>query len=101
MFGLVDGGAVLGMSVAALYFAIQQLENHVFHPLVVKKVVGVPAIIVIIALLVGASLAGFLGLILAVPLAAGLMEFVSDIESHKISGGKDTFTEAIAKHGLD
>ncbi len=91
LIGVTSGGVKLGLFVAILYLIIQQLENHVFHPIVVKKVVGVPAIIVIISLLVGATLAGFLGIILAVPLAAGLMEFVNDIESYKGSDRDSLF----------
>jgi predicted PurR-regulated permease PerM len=100
LVGFVDGGVELGLLVALLYFVIQQLENHVFHPIVVKKVVGVPAIIVIISLLIGAQLAGFLGLILAVPMAAGLMEFVSDLESFKSSDHKSIF-ELVSLKSLD
>jgi predicted PurR-regulated permease PerM len=47
-------------------------------------VVGVPPILVIIALLIGLNLAGFMGVILSVPLAAALMEFVNDIEKKKL-----------------
>lgn len=89
LIGFIQGDIKLGLAVAALYLVIQQLENHIFHPIVVKKVVGVPAIIVIIAMLIGAQLAGFLGIILAVPLAAGLMELVSDIEKFKSNGLSD------------
>lgn len=83
--GFIDGGLHLGLIVAAVYFVIQQLENHVFHPIVVKKVVGVPALVVIIAIVVGGQLGGFLGIILAVPLAAGLLELLDDLEQVKIS----------------
>jgi len=51
--------------------------------LVVRKIVGVPPLVVIIALLVGAQLAGFLGIILSVPFAAALMEYVADVEKRK------------------
>ena len=44
---------------------------------------GVSPIIVILALVIGAKLAGFLGAILAVPIAAALMELVEDIEKEK------------------
>ena len=83
LIGFIAGGIEMGFLVAALYFVIQQLENHVFHPVVVRKVVGVPAIVVIISLLIGGQLAGFLGLLLAVPIAAGLMEFINDLEKYK------------------
>lgn len=79
----VDGGLTLGLMVAGLYIIIQQFENHLIYPLVVTKVVGVPPLLVIIALIVGAQFAGFLGLILAVPIAAIVQEFVKDVQKEK------------------
>lgn len=73
----------LGFLVIGFYIIIQQFENHLIYPLVVTKMVGVPPLLVILALLVGAKLAGFLGLILAVPLATVLMELLSDFERTK------------------
>lgn len=81
----VDGGVSLGLLVLGLYVIIHQFENHLFYPLVVKKIVGISPIIVILALVVGAKLAGFIGAILAVPLSAALMEYVSDIEKDKVN----------------
>jgi len=84
MIAFVDGGVTLGFLVIALYIIIQQFENHLIYPLVVTKVVGVPPLIVILALIIGAKLAGFLGILLAVPIAAALQEFVKDLESSKV-----------------
>jgi len=81
--GFVDGGVTVGLLVIGLYIIIQQFENHLIYPLVVTKVVGVPPLLVILALLVGAKLAGFLGIILSVPFAAVLQELVSDIQKEK------------------
>ncbi|MBU4480322.1 AI-2E family transporter [Patescibacteria group bacterium] len=81
--GFVDGGATLGFLVTGFYIIIQQFENHLIYPLVVKKVVGVPPLLVILALIIGAKLAGFLGILLSVPVAAALMEYVHDIEAEK------------------
>lgn len=80
LIGFVDGGVTLAAIVAGIYIIIQQFENHLIYPLVVNKVVGVPALVVILALIVGGQLAGFLGIILAAPMAAVLMEFTNDIE---------------------
>lgn len=82
-FGMTDGGVTAGVMVALLYVIIQQFENHLIYPLVVRKVVGVPPILVIIALIVGVKIAGFLGIILAVPVAAALMEFANDVQKEK------------------
>jgi predicted PurR-regulated permease PerM len=81
----VDGGPSLGFLVIGLYLIIQQFENHLIHPLVVSKVVGVPPILIILSLLVGGHLAGFLGIILAVPLAAVLQELVAEISRERAS----------------
>lgn len=55
---LVTGGATLGVVVAGFYLIVQQFENHLLYPLVVEKVVGVPPLLVILALIVGAQVAG-------------------------------------------
>jgi len=82
-FSFVDGGTTSALLVAGVYVIIQQLENNLFHPLVVKKIVGIPALVAILALIIGASLAGFLGVLIAVPVAAGFMEFLHDVEKSK------------------
>jgi predicted PurR-regulated permease PerM len=79
--GFAQGGPSTGLIVIGLYLIIQQFENHLIFPLVVKKVTGLPAIFVIISLIIGAKLAGFLGIILSVPIATAIMEFVNDVEA--------------------
>ena len=83
IIAFVEGGLSLGLMVIGLYLIIQQFENHLIYPLVVKKVIGVPPLLVIIALLIGGQLAGFLGIILSVPIAAALQEFVNDIQRER------------------
>lgn len=81
---LIQDGFTLGLLTLGLYLIIQQFENHLIHPLVVKKIVGIPSLLAILALIVGAQLAGFLGMIIAVPVAAALMEFLADVEKEKV-----------------
>jgi predicted PurR-regulated permease PerM len=83
MFGFVGGGVTMGLLVLGLFVIIQQFENHLIYPLVVKKVVGVSPIIVILALIVGAKLAGFLGILLSVPITSVIMEFIDDVQKDK------------------
>ena len=66
-----------------LYIIIYQFESQLFYPLVVKKIVGISPIVVILALVIGAKLAGVLGALIAVPLSAALMEYIHDIEKSK------------------
>ena len=74
---------ILGLVIIIFYFVVQQFENHLIVPVVFKKAVGVPPILVVIALIVGGKLGGFLGLLLAVPLAAVLVEFLNDVVERK------------------
>lgn len=78
-----SGGFSLALIVAALFFIVNQFEAHLLYPLVVNKVVGIPPLLVILALIAGGTLAGFLGVLLAVPLAAALREFVTDLDKGK------------------
>jgi predicted PurR-regulated permease PerM len=77
------GGLPMMSFVLGVFVIVNQLEAHLIHPVVVNKVVGVPPILVIIALIAGAELGGFLGALLAVPTAAALREFIDDLESRK------------------
>lgn len=85
LIGLNDGGLTSALLVGGLFLIIQQFENHLIYPLVVKKIIGVPPILVILSLIIGAKVAGFLGIILAVPVAAGLVEYLNDFQKDKIA----------------
>jgi predicted PurR-regulated permease PerM len=74
---------VLGLWVVFLYVMVQQLENHLIYPVVVRKTVGVPPLLVIVSLLIGAKIGGFFGVVLAVPLAVVLVEFLNDVAEKK------------------
>jgi predicted PurR-regulated permease PerM len=69
--------------VAGLFIIMNLIEGNLIHPLIVKKVVGVPPLLVLIAIIAGGDLAGFLGVLLAVPLAAVLREALFDYEKRK------------------
>lgn len=86
----MGGGISSVILVAGLYLIIHQFENHLIYPLVVKKVTGVSPVISIVALVAGFELAGFLGLILSVPIATVLIEFFDDLERDKISKIENT-----------
>lgn len=75
--------AILGVWVLIFFIAIQQLENHVLVPLLIKKLVGLNPVAIILAILVGAKLGGVLGMLLAVPLAAVVDEFFDDLAKRK------------------
>jgi predicted PurR-regulated permease PerM len=87
-----DLGTGTAILLIGLYLIIYQFESQLFYPLVVKKIVGISPIIVILALVIGAKLAGALGAIIAVPLSAALMEYVYDVEKRKKAEAEATGT---------
>jgi predicted PurR-regulated permease PerM len=80
---LVTSGMSSALMVVGLYIIIHQFENQLIYPLVVRKIVGVPPLVSILALVVGFKLAGFVGLLISVPVATMLIEFLNDVEKHK------------------
>ena len=71
---------LLALLVIILYVVIQELENYLIVPQVMRKALGLNPIVIIIAILVGAKLAGILGIVLAVPLTGIIAEFFKDIK---------------------
>jgi len=57
-----------GLAVIALYFVIQQAENQIIVPYVMKKAVGLNPIIILSALIIGGRVGGVLGILLAIPI---------------------------------
>jgi predicted PurR-regulated permease PerM len=68
----------LALGVIVFFFAQQQLENHLLVPKIMQRQVGISPVFVIIALLIGGSLLGVMGAILAVPTAAILQVLLEE-----------------------
>lgn len=83
LFAVIDGGVLLGFKVLIFYIILQQLENYVLGPAIVKRVVGIPPLIVLVAFLIGITLAGFWGALLAIPFAVLILEYLSDVEKNR------------------
>jgi predicted PurR-regulated permease PerM len=81
--GFTAGGVTEALLIAGLYIVVQQFEAHLIYPVVVKKVVGIPPLLVILSLLVGFKVVGFLGVLLSVPIAGAIQEYVTDIDREK------------------
>jgi len=78
-----SGGLTLAIMVVCLYLIVQQLESYLIAPLVVQKATGISPLVVILSVLIGINLAGFWGLILAIPVAVTILEYVKDLEEAK------------------
>lgn len=82
-FAYLDGGLTLALMVTGFYIIVHQFESYLFVPLVIEKVVGISPLVVILSLLIGAQLAGFWGLILAIPVAVPIVEYMKDVQKRK------------------
>lgn len=70
LVALATGGVTDALIILAAVTAVQQLEGDVLYPLIVGKAVALHPVVVLVGLGVGASLAGLVGAIVAVPFAA-------------------------------
>jgi predicted PurR-regulated permease PerM len=84
IFGFLDGGVIMAALSFGLYFILHQFENYLIYPLIIKKVIGISPLVVVLSIIIGLELAGFFGVILAIPTAVCLLEFLDDLEKKKI-----------------
>lgn len=84
LFAVIDGGVILGIKVMIFFIVIQQVESYVLAPVVARHMVGIPPLVVLLAFIMGITLAGFWGAIIAIPVAVFVLEYLSDIEKQKL-----------------
>lgn len=84
IFAYLDGGVTMSVITLFAYLILHQFENYLIYPLIVKNVIGISPLVVILSVLIGGSLAGFWGIVLAIPVAVCLLEFMDDVEKKKV-----------------
>ncbi|HEY0636594.1 MAG TPA: AI-2E family transporter [Pseudonocardiaceae bacterium] len=72
LIALVSNGPVEALIVLAIIVVVQQLEGNVFQPMLQSRGLGLHAAVILLAVTLGGSLAGIVGSLLAVPVAAFL-----------------------------
>lgn len=78
-FLVICGDSVTKAIFIVLFFVlVQQVEGNIITPILTKKFIGLPPVLVLVALAVGGSLWGIMGAILVIPLTGILYEFVRD-----------------------
>ncbi len=75
-FGQSPGKA---LAVVALYVVIQQLENSVLTPKIMQKTTGLNPVVSIVVLLIGVKVGGFIGALLAIPVATMISVVLSEL----------------------
>ena len=79
----------LGVATLIFYAVAQQAENHILVPVIMRRATGLNPLITMVALLLGARLAGLWGIILAVPVAMIISIFWSDFFTQKEREGNN------------
>jgi len=74
---------IAAIIVLVFYVILQQTENAVIVPKIMQKAVGLPAPIILIAILIGGKLLGIIGALLAVPVAASFYVIFREWETIK------------------
>ncbi|MEU8651832.1 AI-2E family transporter [Streptomyces sp. NPDC048737] len=70
LIALVSNGLTDALIVLAIIVVVQQLEGNVFQPMIQSRGLGLHAAVILLAVTLGGSLAGIVGSLLAVPVAA-------------------------------
>ena len=70
---------IMALATGALFLLVQQFENHLIVPTIMSKVIGLQPPIIIVALLIGAKIAGVGGVFLAPPTLIIIKIIVSEI----------------------
>ncbi|MFZ2150079.1 MAG: AI-2E family transporter [Minisyncoccia bacterium] len=83
-FSYISGGWSSAFMVLGAYLIIHQFEVFLFAPLIIEKVVGLSPVVIILSALIGFELGGVWGILLAIPVAVVVMEFMNDVEKDKI-----------------
>jgi len=78
LFVALASGWDATIGVIVLYFLIQRLENNILVPVVMSKSLNMSAFMVLFVMLIGASLLGIVGILIAVPVTSILSLFVED-----------------------
>lgn len=92
---LVLGDWKMAFWAAVAMVIVQQIDNHLISPVILRATVKLHPVIIILALLVGGSLAGLLGVLVAVPMAAVTKIILSHMWRTRVLGQSwDEATEA-------
>jgi predicted PurR-regulated permease PerM len=74
---------IAGIVVVVFFIVYQQIENHFLQPVIYGRTVQLSPLAVLIAVLIGAELAGILGALAAIPVAGAIQVLIKDWLAHR------------------
>lgn len=82
LVALLSGSPLKAIIVAIFFLIIQQLEGNLLVPHVMKKAVGVHPMLILLAAMIGGTLLGFVGVLIAVPVTAAASVIISSLSEY-------------------
>jgi predicted PurR-regulated permease PerM len=81
----VTGRPELVVLVAIVYLVIQVVEGNVLVPMVMRRTIGLPPFLVLVSLVVGATVGGLVGALLAIPLVAAAVVVLERTQARDVA----------------
>jgi predicted PurR-regulated permease PerM len=79
----------LALAVAGVYLVLQLIEGNVLVPLVMRNTTGISPFLVILSVLIGGAAGGFVGALLAVPIAAAGEVLIEGLQAREVPVAQD------------
>ncbi|MBQ1088883.1 AI-2E family transporter [Streptomyces sp. B93] len=96
LVALADRGLAIALWTLGVVLAVQALEGNVFQPMVQSRTVRLHPAVILVALTAGASLAGIIGVLLAVPTTAAAVGVVHELRARSRASGEPPAAESAA-----
>ncbi|MFF8831948.1 AI-2E family transporter [Streptomyces sp. NPDC015131] len=87
LVALADRGVAIALWAVGVVLAVQLIEGHLLQPMIQSRTVQMHPAVVMLAITAGASLAGILGMLLAVPLTAAAFGVAGELRKLYAAGG--------------
>jgi predicted PurR-regulated permease PerM len=91
----------LALIVAGVYVVLQFIEGNILVPIVMRNTVGISPFLVILSVLAGAAAGGFVGALLAVPIAATAEVLLEGLQAREVPVAQDPTTATERDDGTD
>ena len=91
-FSVMRIGAALLLSIlivfTIIFFVLQQIEGNLIYPYVVGNSVGLPSIWVLVAVTIGGSAMGIVGMLIFIPLCSVVYAILREIVNERLEKRK-------------
>jgi predicted PurR-regulated permease PerM len=86
LVALLNGDPWQAFWAVVIMVAVQQLDNHVITPIIQRARVNLSPLVIVLALIIGGTLAGLLGVLVAIPVTAAIRIVVGHLWRTRILG---------------